>query len=366
MGENLNDTTPSPGYRPRHVAPRKKHPVRAVILTAVSLVVVAALVAGGYLFTLANTFDGKTPELGSAFPDESLRPVKDPGDGSMNILLMGADHGGANQAPDDVLDDGGTGQRADTMMVVHVPADRQGIYVMSVLRDTWVEIPGHGNHKINAAMAFGGVPLVVQTFEGLFNTKIDHVAVVDFQGFRDLTTALGGVTVNNDIEFTANDTDYFYPVGKINLQGDRALRFVRERKSFVDGDYQRVRNQQKFLKAVLDKMLRAETLRNPSTLYKVIDKVSPYVSLDDGFDASTAAGLGLQLKSMRSEDVHLFTLPTSGTSTSADGQSIVLKDQDAIDSVGRALQSDEMDRYFAETESENGAESSSAAPSESQ
>lgn len=348
------------------MAPRKRHPVRAVILTAVSLVVVAALVAGGYLFTLANTFDGKTPELGSAFPDESLRPVKDPGDGSMNILLMGADHGGANQAPEDILEGGGTGQRADTMMMVHVPADRQGIYVMSVLRDTWIEIPGHGDHKINAAMAFGGVPLVVQTFEGLFDTKIDHVAVVDFQGFRDLTTALGGVTVKNDIEFTANDTDYFYPVGNIDLQGDRALRFVRERKSFVDGDYQRVRNQQKFLKAVLDKMLQAKTLTNPSTLYKVIDKVSPYISLDDNFDASTAAGLGLQLKSIRPDDVHLFTLPTLGTSTSADGQSIVIKDQDAIDSVGKALQTDDMDSYLAEADAESASESSSASTPGSQ
>lgn len=346
----MNRTQPESGYAPRRMAPRKKHPVRAVIFSSLALILVAVLVAGGYLFTLANTFDDKTPELGSAFPQESLRPVKDPGDKSMNVLLMGADHGGADQVTDDVIDTGGTGQRSDTMMLVHVPADREGIYVMSVMRDTWLEIPGHGKHKINSAMAFGGVPLVVQTLEGMFDSKIDHVAVVDFQGFRDLTTALGGVTVENKIPFTANDTDYFYPEGSLDLEGDRALRFVRERKSFSDGDYQRVENQQKFLKAVMDKLLRSETLTNPSKVYRVIDKVSPYVSLDDSLDAGTVAGLAIQFKGLRSDDVHLFTLPTAGTSTSADGQSIVLEDEQAVADVGEALSQDTMGSYFNDLE----------------
>ncbi|WP_372699780.1 LCP family protein [Arthrobacter sp. JSM 101049] len=344
------------------MAPPKKHRARTILIAVASVVVLVAVVAGGYVFTLANTFDGKTETLQSAFPDEEGRPVKDPGDASMNILLMGADFGGANQVTSNVIESGGTGQRSDTMMLVHIPANREGVYVMSVMRDTWLEIPGHGMNKINAAMAFGGVPLVVQTFEGLFDTKIDHVAVIDFQGFRDLTTALGGVTVQNDIAFTANDTDYFYPVGELNLKGDRALRFVRERKSFVSGDYQRVKNQQKFLDAVINKMLAAQTLTNPATLYQVIDKVSPYLTLDKTFDAQTIAGLGLQLKDLRPNDVHSFTLPTAGTSRSADGQSIVLKDQEAIDRVGRALRSDTMKSYLSEESEAGSATSSGVAP----
>ncbi|WP_417235156.1 LCP family protein [Arthrobacter sp.] len=344
------------------MAPPKKHRARTVLIAVASVVVIAVMVAGGYVLTLANTFDGQTETLASAFPDEEGRPVKDPGDSSMNILLMGADFGGANQVTGNVLEHGGTGQRSDTMMLVHVPADRKGVYVMSVMRDTWLEIPGHGQNKINSAMAFGGVPLVVQTFEGLFDTKIDHVAVVDFQGFRDLTTALGGVKVKNDIAFTANDTDYFYPVGELNLEGDRALRFVRERKSFIDGDYQRVKNQQKFLNAVIDKMLAAKTLTNPATLYQVIDKVSPYLTLDQSFDAQTIAGLGLQLKDLRSDDVHSFTLPTAGTSRSADGQSIVLEDKQAVAEVGQALRSDTMEKYFETTQESGKSASSSVAP----
>jgi LCP family protein required for cell wall assembly len=342
----LTDSKTPPSYTPRRLA-RGRHPrVRAVLIAVVGLVVVATLVAGGYLVNLAQTFNSKTQDIASAFPDDALRPIKDPADGSMNVLLMGADFGGANQIPESMLAGGATGQRSDTMMLVHIPGDRSGIYVMSIMRDTWTEIPGQGEHKINAAMAFGGVPLVVQTVEGLFETKIDHVAMIDFQGFRDLTTALGGVEVQNDIAFTADDTDYFYPEGDVVLEGDRALRFVRERKSFVDGDYQRVRNQQKFMMAILEKFLTAETLTNPGTVYQVIDKVSPYLSLDDSLDAAAAAGIALQLKDVRTDDVHLFTLPNAGGGTSADGQSIILKDEEAIAAVGQALRSDALGPYL--------------------
>jgi polyisoprenyl-teichoic acid--peptidoglycan teichoic acid transferase len=349
-------------YVPRRLARRRHRKVRAVLVGAVGLMLVAALVAGTYVFNLARTFNDKTQEISSAFPDEANRPVKDPEDGSLNILLMGADFGGSNQVPASLIAGGATGQRSDTLMLLHVPEDRSGLYVMSIMRDTWTEIPGHGEHKINAALAFGGVPLVVETIEGLLDTKVDHVAMVDFQGFRDLTTALGGVEVHNEIPFTADDTDYFYPVGDITLEGDYALRFVRERKSFADGDYQRVRNQQLFLQAVMDKFLTAETLTNPATIYEVIDKVSPYLSLDASLDAGTAAGLGLQLKDIRSSDVELFTLPTAGTGTSADGQSIVLKDEAAIAEVGAALQSDTLAEYLDRTASETSADSSTGSP----
>ena len=333
-------------YVPRRMARRRRRPVRIILFSALGIVLVAGLVAGTYLTSLANMFNGKTQQIAQAFPSEQTRPVKDPDDGSMNILLLGADNGTqvSTQAS------GAVEQRADTMMLLHIPEDRSGIYVMSIMRDTWTDIPGYGEHKINAAMTLGGTPLVVQTLEGLFDTKIDHVAMIDFEGFRDLTTALGGIQVKNDFAFTAHDTDYFYPVGKLTLEGDRALRFVRERKSFIDGDYQRVRNQQKFMKALMAKILTAETLTNPATVYQVIDRVSPYLSFDQTFDAATAAGLGLQLKDLRTSDVELFTLPTAGIGTSADGQSIVLRDEAAIAQIGAALKTDTMAQWVKSQE----------------
>ena len=334
-------------YVPRRLARPKKRRGLIALFSTIALVVVAAVVASTYVANLAETFNSKTRVIGQAFPDEQSRPVKNPDDGSLNFLLLGVDHGAEGTKTSDLLQAGGTDQRSDSMMLMHIPEDRKGVYVMSIMRDLYTDIPGYGSHKINSAMALGGVPLVVQTVEGLFETKIDHVAMVDFEGFKDLTTALGGVSVNNDIEFSSTDSKkYHYPVGDIVLEGNKALRFVRERKPFVDGDYQRVRNQQKFIKAVMDELLSKDTLTNPSTVFEIIDKVSPYLALDDGLDAATAAGIGLQLKDLRSSGIKMFTLPTAGIGTSPDGQSIVERDEQAIVDIGKALRTDTFKTYL--------------------
>lgn len=334
-------------YVPRRLAPRKRRTGLIVLLGTIAVVVVAAVLASTYLANLAQTFDSKTQVIEEAFPEEELRPVKNPDDGSMNILLLGVDHGANGTETSDLLQAGGTDQRSDSIMLMHIPEDRKGIYVMSVMRDLYTDIPGYGSQKINSAMSLGGVPLIVQTLEGMLETKIDHVAMVDFNGFKDLTTALGGVTVKNDIEFYSTDNKkYHYPVGNVVLEGNQALRFVRERKPFVDGDYQRVRNQQKFIKAVMSELLSKDTLTNPATIFEVIDKVSPYLSLDNGFDSATAAGLGLQLKDLRASEIHMFTLPTAGLGTSPDGQSIVLRDEQALVDIGEALRTDNFKAYL--------------------
>ena len=334
-------------YTPRRLARRKKRTGLIVLLSTVAVVLVAAVVASTYLANLAQTFNSKTQVIGEAFPDEQDRPIKNPDDGSLNFLLLGVDHGADGTETSDLLQAGGTDQRSDSMMLMHIPEDRKGVYVMSIMRDLYTEIPGYGHQKINGAMSLGGVPLVVQTVEGMLDTKIDHVAMIDFDGFKDLTTALGGVKVHNDIEFYSTDSKkYHYPVGDVVLKGNRALRFVRERKPFIDGDYQRVRNQQKFIKAVMNEALSKDTLTNPATVFEVIDKISPYLSLDKNLDAATAAGIGLQLKDVRASNIKMFTLPSAGVGTSPDGQSIVLEDKQALLDIGEALRTDTFKSYL--------------------
>lgn len=328
---------------------RKKKRLRAIVLSAMAVLLVALLGAGYYLFNLQHAFNSKTNTVALNFTQEQedARPVKDPDDGSMNILLVGVDHADDNSEQSAALD-GAVSQRSDSMMLVHIPENRSQIYIMSTVRDMYVDIPGYGKNKLNAAVSFGGIPLLVQTMEGLFDTKVDHVAMIDFDGFKELSTALGGVTVQNDIPFTAHDTDYFYPEGEITLEGDRALRFVRERKSFINGDYQRVANQRKFIAAAASQMLSADTLTNPVKLYDIVDKVSPYLTFDSGFDAATLVGLGMQLKNVDTNNLAMFTMPTAGSSTSADGQSIELPSEQAILQIREALKSDTMDEYLEE------------------
>ena len=328
-------------------ARKKKRRIRAIVLSVLAVLLLAVGGAGYYLVSLQHQFQSKSNTVALDFTDEQekARPVKDPDDGSMNILMLGVDHAD-DDSGEDAAFNGAVSQRSDSMMLVHIPEDRSQIYVMSMVRDMYVNIPGYGMNKLNAAISYGGVPLLMQTIEGFLNTKIDHVAMIDFEGFKELSTALGGVTVHNDQDFTAHDTDYFYPEGDITVEGDRALRFVRERKSFLKGDYQRVINQRKFIAAAATKLLSRDTLTNPVKLYDIVDKVSPYLAIDDDFDAATLVGLGLQLKNVDPAKMEMFTLPTAGSSTTAGGESIELANELAISQIGEALQNDDMAGYL--------------------
>ncbi|MGL3806075.1 LCP family protein [Paeniglutamicibacter sp. R2-26] len=343
LRESFEDTT--------HEEPKKKRTGRKILLGTLALVMIALLVAGGYLFSLARTFDNETQKLDNAFPEESLRPQKSgESENSVNILLLGNDTRAKGQGEENfaALPNGG---RSDTMMLVHIPADRNGIYVTSIMRDTWLNIPGHGKAKINAAFAYGGVALAVQTLEDLFDTRIDHVASIDFEGFKGLTDALGGVEINNPIAFTPSSAkDVHFPKGVQTLNGDEALAFVRERHSFADGDYQRVRNQQLYIEAVLNELTSKDTLTDPAKVSESVKQIAPYIAVDESLDAMKVAKIASSMIGIGSGDMTFFTLPNKGTGRSADGQSIVVPDMVVIDEFAKALNEDSVARFVTDND----------------
>lgn len=348
--DEIDHAEKRPPLNSRHLTRRKtRHTLRILVLSLLGILVVAAVTAGVYGYSLANSFNNSTQKIESAFPEESLRPAAAKSESGkpapVNILLMGSDSRGTSlEASKDGLS---SDQRSDTLMLLHIPADRKHIYVMSVMRDTWIDIPGRGEAKINAALPAGGVPLVVQTVEGLFDVRIDHVASMDFQGFEALTNALGGVEISVPYDFKSfHMPGKTFSKGKQLMDGATALAFVRERYAFPDGDYQRVKNQQSFIKAVMSKMLTAGTLSNPVTINEVVTKFSPFISVDKSLDAGAVASLGIQLKDVRTTNVNMFTLPNLGTGTSRDGQSIVVPDYAEIQRVSEALKADTMDAYI--------------------
>ncbi|MEO8284562.1 MAG: LCP family protein [Pseudarthrobacter sp.] len=350
-----------PGRQGRGATARLKRRRRALLFGLLALVLVVPGSVGAYLYSLAHVFDSHTVTLQDAFPPEAVRiQAPDVPAGvatAMNILVLGSDSrdtsagAGAKAAA-------GTpsNQRSDTLMLVHIPADRSRIYSISLMRDLWVTIPDHGEAKINAALAYGGVPLVVRTVESLLQQRIDQVVSIDFAGFKALVDALGGVKVDVKVPFTAvrATSSYVFKEGPNTLNGAKALAFVRERYAFADGDYQRVRNQQLLLKAVMAKTFDTGTLRNPVTLQKVLSSVSPYLSVAPGLDSVEAGRLAFSLRDVQSQDSVAFTLPTAGIGTSADGQSIVLPDWGAIEEIKAALSGDRLGDYAAAKSLGNG------------
>jgi LCP family protein required for cell wall assembly len=261
----------------------------------------------------------------------------------VNILLIGAD---SRSGLGDITSGKQTGTRADTMMLVHVAGNRKSVQVMSIMRDLWVDVPGHGEAKINAAFSWGGVPLAVQTIEQLLGTRIDHVASIDFGGFAEMSTAVGGVDVASPVAFTSkNMSGYTFEKGINHLEGQKALAFVRERYAFASGDFQRVQNQQAFMKGLLTTVTTVDGFPDVGMLGRFFTATAPHVRTDDGLNLQALVSLGYGLRTVRASDVDFFTLPTSGTGTSADGQSIVLGDPAAIADLAAALQADDLTTF---------------------
>lgn len=264
----------------------------------------------------------------------------------MNILVIGSDsRENAREQNNQTITTGQqSDQRSDCLMLIHVPADRHQIYGISILRDNWVDIPGYGASKINASLEVGGTPLVVRTVETLLGTHIDHTVMLDFNGFKTLTDGLGGIDVNVALPFTASfETHHVFPAGVNHLDGQAALEFVRERYSFVDGDYQRVRNQHTFLQALLTKLRSG--IQTPAEVLGLVNFAANYLTVDQGFDPASVAILAYGLRTVDPGASVFFTLPTAGTGTSPDGQSIVLPDYAGIGEVAAALRDGTLPEY---------------------
>ncbi|WP_420366178.1 LCP family protein [Curtobacterium sp. L3-7] len=322
---------------PRRRTARRRRPFLVALIATVGALVgiaaVIAVVASVFIGGLARSYDRNSDVIADAFP-KADRPAAT--DGAENILLIGSDsRSGAGTA---------SGGRSDTLMLAHVPADRKAVYLMSIMRDSWVDVPGHGTAKINAASSWGGVPLTVQTVEQLLDVRIDHVAEIDFAGFEGMTDALGGVTVQSPKDFTVRGQHFV--AGANRLDGAQALTFVRERHAFADADHTRVENQQAFMRGIVDGVLSKGTITNPGRVQDFVTATSKYLSVDAGLDFQTLVGLGWSLRDVRPSDLQTFTLPTAGGGTSADGQSYVAVDTGAVQSLSSALRSDDLGRWL--------------------
>jgi LCP family protein required for cell wall assembly len=299
---------------------RPRGSVRKRVIGWSALAVVAVLViVGGYAAYSYFRFVG-----GVSHVDVISKSAQAAGRDE-NILLVGDDHRPAGASAAELAQLGttqdGGGSNTDTMMILHIPADGNSATVISLPRDSWVSIPGHGKDKLNAAFALGGgangdpaggARLLIQTVQNLTGLTINHWVRVSLLGFYNIAQALGPIQVclNHAVNDPYSQADF--PAGVSTLNAHQALAFVRQRHGLPRGDLDRVVRQQYFLSVEAHKFLSAGTLLNPAKLSRVLDAVSSSLETDPGLNFLTLAA---QLRGLTGGKIHSATIPISGTPT---------------------------------------------------
>ena len=326
-------------HRPAEQRPRRRPRWgRRLLIFVASLLALCLVAAGGFVVFLNQkaasiiTQDDLLPSAApsATLPDGSV--VDLPEDAGENYLIIGSD-----------ARPGETASRSDVIVLVHVPEDKKAVQLIHFPRDLYVAIPGRGKNKINAAYAFGGAPLLVSTLQNLLGVKIDHVAKTDFEGFKRMTDAVGGVRVYAE---EASDEGFFQVrEGWNDLNGAQALAFVRERKTLSEGDISRGRRQQAFIKALMIKTLTPSVIANPVTLTRFVDAATSNLVVDQGLDVGRMRSEAIALRNIRSSDIVFITAPFTGFGTAPDGGSIEIVDEASMKALGEALRTDTMEEY---------------------
>ena len=314
----------------RRPKPRRRW-LRAMAWISGTLAVIVLITSvGGYV--LYRYYNGRIEHVQLVF--QHPRP-QEAAPGSENFLLVGADSAREGLGTGDF---GST--HSDTTILAHL--DRNGTTtLLSFPRDMMVTIPSYtdanGSHpahqaKINEAIQDGGASLLIETIEGLADIKIDHYVQIDLAGFRQLSDAVGGVSVC----LKASTTKYYEADGRVStnlndeesgfvghpgeniLKGANALAFVRTRKSLPNYDIDRIKRQQVFLGALLRKTLSAGVLLNPLKLVPLLNTATSVLTLGSGTSAGDLKKFAERIRGLDPAKVFFETVKTHDP-TAADG-----------------------------------------------
>lgn len=329
------------------------------ILASVAIVAAVAMIgAGGWLLYLNNLL-GNVDRVGITV-DEENRPPPTHGE-ELNILLAGADNGPGRSIEEAVESgDWNTGEhRSDTIMILHIPADREQAYLVSIPRDAYVGIYDEDgdyvyDDKINAAFSLYGPSGYLSTVEHLTGLRMDHVAIIDWKGFKDLSSALGGVDVYIPDTFYDPSQKVRWEQGTHELAGKEALQYVRTRYGLEDGDFDRIARQQNFLRSMMSELLSQGTVTNPLKLTSALRAITDNLTVDDDWSGSGIRDLALQLRDIRTGDVTFLTAPTAGYDTTETGASVVLLDEKQSEELWDSIADDDIRGYLQEYDGEAG------------
>jgi LCP family protein required for cell wall assembly len=337
--------------------------------TLVALLSTVVLAASGYGWVEVNKVrNGITTtdviESHQPLPGATATTTPVPGlTGPQDILVVGLDSrtdAQGNPLPQAVLDElhagGNDGElNTDTMILLHIPADGRSAVAISFPRDSYVQIAGdYGKHKLNSAYAYAhndaystlsaqgvkgadleqqaavaGRKNLIKTIENLTGNavSINRYAEVNLASFYEISQAIGGVTVCLNQPAKEFHSGIDLPAGQQVISGAQALAFVRQRYDLPRGDLDRIVRQQAFLSGMVQKVLSADTLVNPSKLNALIDAIKKSVVISSGWDLLTFMQ---QLQGIVGGSVRFQTIPTGQNVMSSEGQSVTLVDPDSV------------------------------------
>ncbi|QYJ02828.1 LCP family protein [Nocardioides panacisoli] len=276
-----------------------------------------AIATAGTVVAVYNHLNGNLDvvEVSGQLTD---RPPKGP-EGPLNVLVMGSDsREGANNI--DGLKGGGA--RSDTTILLHLSADRERAYGISIPRDTLVdrptcygedgeEIPGEEQTIWNAAFSLGGPACTIQQFEQVSGVRVDNYAVVDFTGFKGMVDALGGVEVCIPEDIEDPSANIFLEAGTRSIKGDEALAYVRVRKGVSGGDGsdpQRIKRQQAFMAATMNKAISGGMLSRPDKMVSFLSAATDSLQTD-AENISKLAALGAEFQGVGLGNIRFVTTP---------------------------------------------------------
>lgn len=341
---------------PKHRAQQQhRHPLLRRTALVIGVVLAVLLVGGGIAgFVIYRKLDGNigsidafnSSVIGTDRPTKVTKPAQ-PNE-PLNILVMGSD---TRQDQGAASSDGAvvTGGRSDTTLLVHLPADREHALVVSIPRDTVVEIPEcktetgtYAAHtdRFNAAFSIGGPACTIKTVEHLTGVYLDHFVVVDFRGFRGMVDALGGVQVCLDQPVYDQWSHLNLPAGISTVQGDQALAFVRTRHAIGNGsDIGRIDRQQAFMSSVVEKARSAGTLLNPVKLVRFLDAATKSIATDPELASlNQLRRLAEQVRAIPPKNITFLTTPWL---VNPDDPNTVVWDTTKTDPLWQALRNDD-------------------------
>lgn len=292
--------------------PRRPRNIRRTV--QVTLLVVLLMLAGGAAWVDINL------QRVDAFAGGYDRPGRSM---STNWLLVGSDsRAGLTEEDAAALSTGAGdfGQRTDTIMIAHFPLVGKGKLV-SIPRDSYVEIPGYGNNKVNAAYSFGGAQLLAQTVEHNTGIRIDHYAEIGFGGFANIVDAMGGIEMCPAEAIQDPLAGLDIQAGCQKFDGAAGLGYVRTRAT-AQGDLDRVARQREFMGAMMGRMTSPAVWLNPWRLYKLGSSGAKAITVDSGDHVWHLAWLMARMALGTDSE----TVPTAGTMDTAEAGNVLLWD----------------------------------------